>query len=400
MKKSLLSLFVLFTVSAGAVCAQDYAELRNRNYRDYRNADYSEFRNPDREFNYGFIAVSGGALVYYGDLTSHREFGDRIAPIMDVSLGKMFNPYIGIRLQWSGWNAYGVGVEGARFQGGLLRDEDNLYKNDFFLNYAHVDLLWNMSNSFGGPKESRFWDILPYVGVGWVNASKDGARPSNRVGVNVGILQQMRLSPSVDILLDVRLMGTNPNTDGIVTGNHNFDMALSASLGLAYNFGRVYKPGVMPVDLSAYENRINALERDLAASNSRADRLAQELAAEKAREKTVVNNMHVASDLAVWFPINKATLTEKEKINLGYISDAIKKGPNDKVYTIFGSADKQTGNATINRRLSEQRAQVVYDELVKNGVNASQLRMNPVGDTQAEFDVNKPVLNRVAIVQQ
>ncbi|MCD8186002.1 MAG: OmpA family protein [Rikenellaceae bacterium] len=382
MKKVYYLLFVLLTVSAGAVSAQDY----------------STFRNPDREFNYGFITVSGGALVYYGDLTSHREFGDRIAPIMDVSLGKMFNPYIGARLQWSGWNAYGVAVEGARFQGGLLRDHDNLYKNDFFLNYTHVDLLWNLSNSVGGPKESRFWDFVPYIGVGWVNACKDGARPSNRFGANVGILQQMRLSPAVDILLDVHLMGTHKNTDGIVTGKHDIDMALSASLGLAYNFGRAQNSVVVaPIDVSAYENRINALERDLAASQSRADRLAAELEAERAKDK-VVNNVHVASDLAVWFQINKANLTEKEKINLAYIADAIKKGPSDKVYTIFGSADKETGNPTINRRLSEQRAQVVYDELVKNGVNANQLRMNPVGDTQAEFD--KPVLNRVAIVQQ
>jgi len=319
---------------------------------------------------------------------------------MDVALGKMFNPYIGARLEWTGWNAYGVSPGGTKFAGGNLRDEAGLHKNDFYLNYAHVDLLWNLSNTVGGPKESRFWDFIPYVGVGWVNASKDGASPSNRLGINAGILQQFRLSPSVDILLDIRGMMTAKNTDGVVrSGGQDYDKTLSASLGLAYNFGRSRTDVIVaPVDLGPYEARISALERDLNASQANADRLARDLEAERAKEKTVINNVHIASDLAIWFPINKSTLTEQEKINLGYIADAIKKGPSDKVYTIYGSADKQTGSPVINQRLSEQRAQVVYDELVKNGVSASQLRLNPVGDTQAEFD--KPFLNRVAIVQQ
>lgn len=384
MKKSLLFLLVFFTVSAGVVSAQDY-----------------EFKNPKREFNYGFISVSGGSQIYYGDYTSSREIGDRMAPIMDAAIGKMFNPYIGARLVWTGWNAFGVTPGQTKFAGGMLRDHEDLYKNDFYLNYAHVDFLWNLSNTLGQAKENRFWEFIPYVGVGWVNASKDGAGPSNRLGVNAGVLQQFRLSPSVDILLDVRGMGTNRNTDGVVRANdgHNFDMTLSASLGVAYNFGRARTEVVVaPVDLSMYDNRISALERDLAASQANADRLARDLEMEKAKEKTVVNNVHIASDLAVWFQIGKSNLTEQEKINLGYIAEAIKKGPSDKTYTIFGSADKQTGSPVINQRLSEQRAQVVYDELVRHGVNSSQLRLNPVGDTRAEFD--KPLLNRVAIVQQ
>jgi len=385
MKKSLLSLVALFTVSTGVVSAQDRV---------------TEFQNPKREFNYGFISVGGGSLIYYGDFTSERELGNRMAPIMDVSLGKMFNPYVGVRLQWSGWNAYGVTDGNSKFRSGPLRDAEGFYKNDFYLNYSHVDFLWNLSNSLGHAKEKRFWDFVPYVGVGWVNASKDGSHPSNRLGVNAGVLQQFRLSPSVDILLDVRGMGTNRNTDGAVRANdgHNFDMTLSASLGVAYNIGRARAKVIETndVDLSIYDNRINALERDLSASQSNANRLANELAAEKAKEKTVINNNIVTAQLAVWFPIGKSTLTEQENINLGYIADAIKKADSSKTYTIYGSADKQTGSPVLNQKLSEQRAQVVYDALVKHGVNASQLRLNPVGDTQAKFD--KPFLNRVAIV--
>ena len=376
----------LLTVSAGAAYAQ--------------NVEVIEFQNAKREFNYGFISVTGGTRVYMGDFQNERPIGDRLSPVMDASLGKMFNPYLGARIQWTGWESYGTSDNAAtKFSGGQLRNKADLFKNNFNLNYTHVDLLWNLSNSLGGAKEKRFWDLVPYVGLGWVNANKVGLTPENRLGANAGLMNQFRLSPSVDVLLDFQFMGTNPNIDKVVKAEGNaFDLTASARLGVAYNFGRTRKAAVVEIiDLDPYKTRISALERDLQASQARANQLARDLDAEKAKEKTVINNNYLVSDLAVWFPISKSSLTEQEKINLGYVADAIKRAAKDKVYTIFGSADKQTGSPVINKRLSEQRAQVVYDELVKNGVNPNQLRMNPVGDTQAEF--NKPLLNRVAIVQ-
>jgi outer membrane protein OmpA-like peptidoglycan-associated protein len=384
MKKTLLSLVALLTVSTSVVSAQ-------------------EFQNPKREFNYGFISAAGGTLVYYGDYTSTREFGDRMAPIMDVSLGKMFNPYIGVRLQWSGWNAFSVGDGQSKFNGLHLRNSTDRYENDFYLNYAHVDFLWNLSNSFGKPKEKRFWDFVPYLGAGWVNASEDGSYPGSRLGINAGVLQQFRLSPSVDVLLDVRAMGTNRNIDDAVAAVDpmKFDMTLSASLGVAYNIGRTRSKVVAaPVDFSSYENRIGALERDLNASQARANQLARDLEAERAKEKSTVVNNVVAAKLAVWFDLNKSTLTEKEKINLGYIADAIKSAGGDKVYEVYGAADSETGSPVRNKALADARAKVVYDELVKNGVKESQLRLNPVGGVKAgstgAFD--KALLNRVSIV--
>lgn len=382
MKKNLLFLVAIFTLSAGIVSAQE--------------AEVFEFKNPKREFNYGFISLTGGTQVLHGDYQSVRSLGDRMSPIMEASLGMMFNPYIGARIQWSGWNSYGTTNGATKFKGGPIRESADHYKNDFNLNYAHVDFLWNLSNTIGGPKESRFWDFVPYVGIGWVNANKVGHTPNNRFGADVGLMNQLRLSPAVDIILDLRAMGTSRNMDDVVREDgHPFDITTSAALGVAYNFGRIRKQVIVEaIDLGPYNDRISSLERDLSASKDRAAKLARDLEAEKAKEKSVINNL--VSDLAVWFELGKSKLSEKEIINLGYIADAIKKTSADKVYTIYGSADKQTGSPLLNQRLSEQRAQAVYDVLVKNGVNANQLRMQAVGDTQAKFD--KPLLNRVAIV--
>jgi outer membrane protein OmpA-like peptidoglycan-associated protein len=382
MKKSLFSLLALCTLSAGVVSAQD--------------VEVFEFKNEKREFNYGFISLSGGTLVYEGTEQNVRSLGDRMAPIMEAALGKMFNPYIGARIEWAGWNSYGTTNSATKFQGGPIREKAGYYTNDFNLNYTHVDFLWNLSNTIGGPKESRFWDFVPYVGIGWVNANKVGHTPNNSIGGNLGLLNQFRLSPALDIVLDLRAMGTTPGLDGVkVDGGKPFDIALSASLGVAYNIGRERKTIVVEtIDLGPYNTRISTLESELSASQDRAAKLARELDAEKAKEKTVINNL--VSEMAVWFDLGKCTLSQKEEINLGYVADAIKKSSSDKVYTIYGSADKQTGSALLNQRLSEQRAQAVYDALVKHGVDASQLRMKAVGDTEAKF--NKPLLNRVAIL--
>ncbi|MPN24467.1 Outer membrane protein 41 [bioreactor metagenome] len=64
----------------------------------------------------------------------------------------------------------------------------------------------------------------------------------------------------------------------------------------------------------------------------------------------------------------------------------------------MGSADAATGNKRINQKLSEDRANAVYNALVnKFGVNASQLEVIANGDQKEPFD--KPVLNRVVILE-
>jgi outer membrane protein OmpA-like peptidoglycan-associated protein len=391
MKKSVLFLLVFFTVSAGVASAQEF-----------KFKDLFKFDEKGSEFNYGFISAGGGAQVYWGDLQDQRPRADRFGLSVDASLGKMINPYLGGRIQWAGSRVHGTTRAGNKFQGGKIANS-SLYKNDFNLSYLHVDLLWNLSNTFGGPREDRFLDIVPFAGAGWVLADKTEAKPNNRYAIDGGMMAQFRLSPVVDIILELRGMVAPHGLDNVVTGNKRWfykktDIATSATIGVAYNFGRAQEEVIVEaIDLTPYNNRIGALERDLTASQDRATRLARDLEAEKAQEKTVINNNYLVSDLAVWFEIGKSKLSEKEEINLGYVADAIKKAAADKVYTIYGSADKQTGSPVYNQRLSEQRAQAVYDALVKNGVSASQLRLNPVGDTQAKF--NKALLNRVAIIQ-
>ena len=79
------------------------------------------------------------------------------------------------------------------------------------------------------------------------------------------------------------------------------------------------------------------------------------------------------------------------------MAEIIKQYP-DKRFMIFASADKQTGSAEFNKKLSQKRGEVVFNTLVqKYGVKPDQLKIDAVGATQQKF--GEPQLNRVAIIE-
>ena len=69
----------------------------------------------------------------------------------------------------------------------------------------------------------------------------------------------------------------------------------------------------------------------------------------------------------------------------------------DKKYKVAGYADKATGSASWNQKLSEKRAQVVYDALIAQGVDKDQLELVGFGGTENMFGKN--FLNRVVILE-
>lgn len=105
-----------------------------------------------------------------------------------------------------------------------------------------------------------------------------------------------------------------------------------------------------------------------------------------------------ASPVALFFGLGKATLDQKELVNLEfYVKNAIKSDKN-KTFTLIGSADSATGSEGVNQRLSEQRMQYVYDLLVdKYGIPESRLIKKAEGDKNNRF--SEPALNRTVIIE-
>ena len=84
------------------------------------------------------------------------------------------------------------------------------------------------------------------------------------------------------------------------------------------------------------------------------------------------------------------------KVNIQLAAKVLKANP-DKKYRVAGYADKATGSAPFNQKLSEKRAQVVYDALIAEGVNKDQLELVGFGGTENMFGKN--FLNRCVILE-
>lgn len=83
--------------------------------------------------------------------------------------------------------------------------------------------------------------------------------------------------------------------------------------------------------------------------------------------------------LLVTFHIDRWNLRNKDRVNLGFLAEALKANPK-LVYTISGYADKGTATVKRNIFLARKRADVVYNCLVKEfGVSESQLRKESHG---------------------
>ena len=97
----------------------------------------------------------------------------------------------------------------------------------------------------------------------------------------------------------------------------------------------------------------------------------------------------------VFFVINSTKICDTEQLKVKEIADYLKKYPEAKV-EITGYSDKGTGNASINKRLSAKRADIVKTTLVeKYGISSSRITTDSKGDTVQPFEKNN--LNRVSI---
>ena len=390
-KMKRLYIIALFVFAGGVASAQE-----NGN-RDAQNRIVRGPYETNRFFDNIFVGVAGGVNLYFGENDSEGKFGKRLAPALDIHVGKWFTPSIGARVGYAGLQAKGWTTAGTIYAKGA---DGGLFQEKFGVMYLHADAMWNFSNAVSGYKEDRTWNFVPYAGVGWARSYGNDTH-DNEIGFDIGLLNVVRLCKSLDLTLEARCLLVNQRFDG-VTGGRIGEGMLSVTAGLAYKFNRrgfSRVSSVQPVDVTPYLNRIQRLEAnndDLSLKNSALSDENEKL--RNAPAKVVVERKVSASPVVLFFKIGKATLDSKELTNLEfYVKNAIK-ADRDKTFTLIGSADKATGSRELNQRLSEQRMEYVYN-LLKNkyGVAPDRLVKKAEGDTNNRFA--EPELNRAVIVE-
>lgn len=392
---------MLAALAMAASCtawAQETQTVQNGDFTETVEYSTDKFKvETNRFWSNWFVSAGGGVNLYFGDHDKQVKFGKRLAPAVDVAIGKWFTPGIGVRFAYSGLSVKGATQTGIHSTGEEVPGKGGygywLTKQKFNYFNFHLDAMFNMSNLLFGYNPNRVYSLSPYVGLG-VMKTNDTPKATEIAG-HFGLMNSFRLCDALDLNLDIRGTLVSDAFDGEAYGRGGEGM-LSATVGLTYKFkkrGWDKAKTVVRIDNRA----INALRQQLADAEAENDRLKRALAeGNRQKAKEIVTK---ASANLVTFPIGKATLSNEARANLSLLAEAIKAGDGNVVYTITGYADAGTGSKRINERLSKRRAEAVFNCLVKEfGVSESQLRVDHKGGVDNMF-YDDPRLSRAVITK-
>jgi outer membrane protein OmpA-like peptidoglycan-associated protein len=152
-------------------------------------------------------------------------------------------------------------------------------------------------------------------------------------------------------------------------------------IGAKVNLGKTTKQKTVPAKVQIIEKIVEKPVEKVVEKIVYRDRIVEKKAEPLRRE--------------IFFTIRATQIVKEEMAKVEEIANYLKANPNAKV-VITGHADKGTGNATINKNLSEKRAKIVADTLVKKyGIAESRISYEAKGDTEQPFAENDK--NRVSI---
>lgn len=366
----------------------------------------------NRFFNNFFIGGSGGVNMYIGADDHVMGINKRLAPAIDLYVGKWFTPWIGGRISYSGQYANGWSLCTPYMGNGEM--VDGYYKEEFSAMYFHADFMWNISNAIGGYKPTRFWNFIPYLGTGYIRTkSRVNSNAGDEIAASVGLYNALRVSRLIDITIDLRQLVMSPR--GVdPRDNSTFNYMSTATVGIAFKIGNKDFKRASRVDVSYYDGQIRDLKEACNIAQERSYQMMGELAAGKEKIRHIMDSLRTANvvarevavatvpvpapvPVALFFEVGKPDLGAKEIVNLTfYVENAIRVNPK-RVFTITGIVDNSSGKKENNKALAEKRVQYVYDLLIKEyGIKPQQLVKGGVVSDHLFPDSR---LNRVVIIK-
>lgn len=347
-----------------------------------------------------FIQVGGDYNIWYsnqehgrhldngGDFDflskQRRSFGGSVA------IGKWFTPGFGLRTKLQGFNSKKIGAVGVTSQHFWSLNEQ---------------IMFNLSNLFMGYNPERVWNISPFIGGGMARNMS-----TNRyvMQLSAGINSSWRLCRNLDLYAEAGWNRMEDNFDGnemaqLSNSHHgrgweDKDNHLYAEIGLTFKLGKATWNKTPDVDAikALSQSQIDALNSQLNDLNAENGKLRKELA-EKPKTTVLTKSLKefVATPISVFFNIGKIDVALlKDLVNVRALAKyAIE---NNSHILVTGYADSSTGTPAINQRLSEQRANTIVEELVKMGVNRSNIRTAAGGGVKM---LEYPDYDRRATVQ-
>lgn len=341
-----------------------------------------------------FIGAGGGINILLND-----GYDMKIGPSIDANFGKWFTPSIGMRAGYQGLDFYSV--------------KDNTDARYGYM-YFHGDFLWNMSNAVSGYKETRFWNLIPYLHAGFFRSYASGKNDfaENELAAGAGLLHNLRLTDRLDIIIDMRATMVN----GRVHESSGVAILPSVTAGLAVDLGwpnfvrtssvigaieaaNAEKTAILETAIIALEAANASLEAENQNLQKANSDLSRKVKNQKNRDIQYMEPDYAGMQpITVYFPIGKAVLDEPELKHLdfyaGNIIEKVDMDPGIEI-TVMGSADSNTGTARRNGYLSEARGQYIMKILSeKYGIDTNKM----VVKTKVVKATGNPVMDRAAVI--
>lgn len=385
--KGIKSILSVVAISAALAVSFSAAAQENAN-RDENGKVVRGAYETNGFWDNWFLGFNAGVNTVYDN-----EFLGQFGLGTDLYLGKWITPEFAGRIGWQGL----ANDPGRTWQWiGTKRPHVSF-------NYFHADVMVNISNLFSGYKETRFWDIIPYLttGVGYTGTgSGDGfseylKNANSEYLAGAGVVNEFRLGNRVNFNLDLRwLVGAASaySTRGRFINFPSVMAGFSVALGDKVNFDRhsSITPVVIPIPFTV--DQYNALAQRVAELEKENAELKNRIAELEAREPEVVYvDKGVATPAAIYFDLGSTKISDREMAHLEYFADNADKS---KGLELVGSADSATGSAKRNDYLAKERAKVVKAALVKAGFDEDSIE---VSDQIDLFDV--PAKSRVVTIK-
>ena len=359
-----------------------------------------------------FVGAGVGIMSVFNDGMNSPTFN------INVQVGKYLTPTWGIRGVLSGaWQS--------------LETQSNGYSN-YCKKFGelNLDAMLNLNSLFGNKNYNRPFDVYLFGGptlnlsravdggiayvpdqteieVPWGGSANVGVTPQYtykshgakvRVGATVGLGLAYNINENWAVNLEARA-GVTPSIFGMGSDCRKAEATGRLNVGFAYTFGgKNFTPATAKVDQTAINDEVNKYRAELAQAQTDLANTKNALAnAQKETvTKEVIKEVQVAGPRAIFFKLGSAQIDDYGKVNIQLAAKILKANP-DKKYKIAGYADKATGSSAVNQKLSERRAQAVYDALIAEGVDENQIELVGFGGTDNMF--GKDYLNRVVIME-
>ena len=335
----------------------------------------AQAQSVEDNYPYNFITVQGGVQ---GTFTNY-DFTKLITPQVAVSAGRYFNSQVGVRLHVQGWQIKSAISDTYKF---------NAITGD-------IDLLMNMTNIINPTRRCGVfdWVLLAGFGVnyGWDfdefntqnNALAINPNPylcgTKHSTYNTRLGTQFNVNLSKKVALGLEIDANMKNDEFNLKRNYCPDFQLTALLGLTIKFGQPAKKVVQQEVVETY--------------------YVDEPYTETVKKQRPVESTEMSKmEKVVYYHINVSDVEQAQGIDAAVkeAADLIKTDPDAKII-VTGYADRGTGNAKINERLSKERAEGITAKLVNNhGINPANITTTWKGDTVQPFAENDK--NRCVII--